>query len=356
MRDHPARWGRAEHGRVRCELCPRLCLLGEGQRGYCGVRLARGGALRTLIRNVHAGLAVDPIEKKPLFHVQPGSRILSFGTAGCSLGCDFCQNWRMSTATPEQLGLQPATAEEIVAAALRLGCGSIAFTYNEPSIGAEWCIEVAEAARDAGLLAVAVSNAYVAEPAQAAFFGALDAANLDLKAFSDTFYRRRCKARLAPVLAAIEAALRLGVWVELTTLLIPGENDSDAELRDEARWIAGHLGREVPLHYTAFHPDHQLLDRAPTSLATLRRARDLALAEGMRHVYTGNLVDAEGSTTFCAGCGAALLERAGYRILRNRMQGGGCPRCGRSLAGRLHAGGRLRTMDGVLSAARGRRP
>ena len=335
LTDHPARWWRAEKGRVRCELCARFCFLGEGQRGYCGVRLARGGELRTFLKDVHAGLAVDPIEKKPLFHVQPGSRILSFGTAGCSMGCDFCQNWRMSTATPEQMGLRPATGREIVAAARDHGCGSIAFTYNEPSIGAEWCIEVAGEAHAAGLLAVAVSNAYIAEPAWAGFFGALDAVNLDLKGFTDAFYRRRCKARLTPVLAALEAAACSGTWVEITTLLIPGENDGDVEITAEARWIAEHLGREVPLHFSAFHPDHQLLDKSPTSLATLRHAREIALAEGLRHVYTGNLPDPEGSSTRCAGCGELLIERAGYRILRNRLAGTACPRCGQALAGIL---------------------
>jgi pyruvate formate lyase activating enzyme len=331
--DHPARWWRADQGRIRCELCPRFCLLGEGQRGYCGVRVARGGELRTFLWNVHAGLAVDPIEKKPLFHVLPGSRTLSFGTAGCSLGCDFCQNWRMSRAAPEELGLKPATGREIVDSALAQGCGSIAFTYNEPSIGAEWCIEVAEEAHAAGLLAVAVSSAYVAEAAWEGFFGALDAVNLDLKGFTDGFYRRRCKAKLAPVLAALEAAVRCGVWVEITTLLIPGENDDDAGLTDEARWIAANLGREIPVHFTAFHPDFELLDRAPTRISTLRRAREIALAEGLRYVYTGNLPDPEGSASRCSACGELLVERSGYRILRDNLFGGACPRCGKALAG-----------------------
>jgi pyruvate formate lyase activating enzyme len=339
LKDHPARWWRAEQDRVRCELCARLCLLGEGQRGYCGVRLARSGELRTLLRDVHAGLAVDPIEKKPLYHVQPGSRILSFGTAGCSMGCDFCQNWRMSTATPEQLGLRPATARQIVAAAVAQGCGSIAFTYNEPSIGAEWCLEVADEAHAAGLLTVAVSNAYVGAAAWAEWFGALDAVNLDLKGFTDAFYRRRSKARLAPVLATLEAAVRSGTWLEITTLLIPGENDDEAELAAEARWIVANLGRDVPLHFSAFHPDHQLLDRAPTRLSSLRRAREIARAEGLHHVYTGNLPDPEGSVTCCAGCGARLLERSGYRILHNHLQQGACQACGKALAGRFDEGG-----------------
>ena len=333
MLTHPARWWRAEQGRVRCELCARYCLLGEGQRGYCGVRLANSGELRTLLRNVHAGLAVDPIEKKPLFHVQPGSRILSFGTAGCSMGCDFCQNWRMSTATPEQLGLRTTTAGELVACALAHGCGSIAFTYNEPSIGAEWCLEVAAEARAAGLLTVAVSNAYVGETAWSDFFGAMDAANLDLKGFTDGFYRRRCKARLAPVLATLEAARRAGTWVEITTLLIPGENDSEAEIAAEARWIAGNLGPDVPLHFSAFHPDHRLRDKPSTSLETLQRARRIALGEGLRYVYTGNLPDPKGSATHCAGCGVMLITRAGYRIGRCDLKNGACPHCGTALAG-----------------------
>ena len=333
LSDHPARWWRAEQGRMRCELCARRCLLGEGQRGYCGVRLARGGELRTLLKDVHAGLAVDPIEKKPLYHVLPGSRILSFGTAGCSMGCDFCQNWRLSTATPEALGLRSGSAREIVATALAQGCGSIAFTYNEPTIGAEWCLEVADAAHAAGLRTVAVSNAYLGAAAWGDFFAAMDAVNLDLKAFSDGFYRRRCKARLAPVLATLEAAVRAGTWVELTTLLIPGENDGDDAVAAEARWIARHLGREVPLHFSAFHPDHRLLERPPTTLASLRRARAIALAEGLQHVYTGNLPDPEGGTTHCVGCGAELIARSGYRILANRSGTGICFSCGQRISG-----------------------
>lgn len=333
LTDHPARWGRVEGDRVRCGLCARLCLLGEGQRGSCGVRFARGGQLRTMIKDLHAGLVVDPIEKKPLFHVRPGGRVLSFGTAGCSLDCDFCQNWRLSTATPESLGLLPATAREIVAAALAQDCEAVAFTYNEPSIGAEWCLEVAEAAHAAGLLAVAVSNAYLGPEARAPFFAGMDAANLDLKAFSDGFYRRHCGGRLAPVLATLEAARQAGTWLEITTLLIPGENDGDAEIAAEARWIAGHLGREVPLHLSAFHPDHRLRDRPPTPLATLRRARALARAEGLHHVYTGNLPDREGSTTQCPGCGTDLIRRDAYRIQENRLHRGNCPSCNSRIKG-----------------------
>ena len=338
MIEHPARWWHAEGSQVRCDLCPRACLLAEGQAGYCRVRVARGGELRTWLRNLHGGLAPDPIEKKPLFHVQPGSRILSFGTAGCSLSCDFCQNWGLSASSPEDLGLRRTCADEIVAAALAAGCGSVAFTYNEPSIGAEWCIEVAEAARAAGLLSVAVSSAYVGEAAWSDFFGALDAVNLDLKSFSDAFYRRRCKGRLAPVLATLEAALKAGTWLEVTTLLIPGENDGDDEVPAAARWIAEHLGPEVPLHFTAFHPDHHLMDRPPTPLATLRRAREIALAEGLRYVYTGNLPDLEGAATHCAQCGAMLVERNGFRVTRSRLQNGACPRCGKKMAGLFGAG------------------
>lgn len=333
LTDHPARWWQAEAGRVRCDLCARRCLLGEGQRGACGARFARAGQLRTRLMDVHAGLAVDPIEKKPLYHVQPGSRVLSFGTAGCSMACDFCQNWRLSTATPESLGLRSGSAREIVAAALAQGCAGIALTYNEPSIGAEWCLKVAEAAHAAGLLAIAVSNAYLGAAAWGEFFAALDAVNLDLKAFSDGFYRRRCHAHLAPVLACLEAAAGSGTWVEVTTLLIPGENDGDAEIAAEARWLANHLGPQVPLHFSAFHPDHRLRDRPPTPLATLRRARDIALAEGLHHVYTGNLPDPEGRTTRCAGCGADLILRESFGIKENRLQSGRCPGCGTALEG-----------------------
>ncbi|MBI4912163.1 MAG: AmmeMemoRadiSam system radical SAM enzyme [Acidobacteria bacterium] len=329
---HPARWWRAESGRVRCELCPRLCLLAEGQAGYCGVRHAEGGALFTEVYGGHGGLCVDPIEKKPLYHVLPGSRILSFGMAGCVLGCDFCQNWRMSR-MGEAASLRDATPEGIAEAALASGCEAVAFTYNEPVLSAEWCLAVAAAARGRGLLTAAVSSAYVAPGAWGEFFGAMDAVNLDLKAFSDAFYRRRCKARLAPVLAGIEAAKRAGCWVEITSLLIPGENDSERDLRGLSCWVARTLGVETPLHFTAFHPDFQLRDKPPTPVGTLRWAREMAMGEGLRHVYTGNVRDAEGGTTRCEGCGMELIARDGFQVRTHRLQDGGCPRCGRRLSG-----------------------
>ena len=333
---HPARWWRqAGPGTARCELCPRGCLLKEGQTGFCGVRRMEGGALRTLAFGTTSGLCVDPIEKKPLYHFLPGSRVLSFGMLGCTLNCDFCQNAGLSRGVDPAL-LSPASIPEIVAIARAEGCLGVAFTYNEPIVSAEWCLEVAAACREAGLRTVAVSSGYVSGAARSEFFGAMDAANVDLKSFSEAFYRRHCQGHLQPVLETLEAIAHEGrTWLELTTLLIPGENDGEGELRALAQWIAEHLGRDVPLHFSAFHPAHRLQDRPPTPLSTLRRAREIALEQGLRHVYTGNVPDAEGSATWCPGCGGKLIARQGFRILSNRLGAGRCPDCGALIPGRF---------------------
>ena len=334
---HSARWWQALGGpdpRFRCDLCPRGCELSPGQRGFCYVRLAteEGLVLDTYGRS--SGFAVDPIEKKPLYHFLPGSRVLSFGTAGCNLGCRFCQNWDLSRARSADRAQARARPAEIARLARRQDCASVAFTYNEPLIFAEYAIDTATACREAGIRNVAVSAGYVNPGPREAFFGVMDAANIDLKAFSDDFYRRLCGARIGPVLDTLRyVAQETEVLLEVTTLLIPGENDSDPELAELCGFVVDELGPEVPLHFSAFHPAHKLTDKSRTPHATQRRARRIAQEHGLKHVYLGNVYDPEASSTYCAGCGVRLIERAGYRLGEQRLVRGSCGACGHALHG-----------------------
>lgn len=333
---HEARWwNQAGPAQVRCELCPHRCLLKDGQRGFCGVRRAEGGALKTQVFGTTAGLCVDPIEKKPLYHFLPGSRVLSFGMRGCTLACDFCQNASLSQpfAAPEGYPTRPET---IVRLALEQHCASVAFTYNEPIVSAEWCLEVAGACHEAGLRTVAVTSGFIEGRARADFFGAMDAANVDLKSFSDTFYRKHCRGTLQPVLETLEyLAKETHTWLEITTLLIPGENDDEREIGSLLDWMTQHLGTQIPLHFSAFHPAHRMLDRPRTPAATLQRARALALERGLAFVYTGNINDEEGGSTNCPQCNGQLIERAGFQVLRNRVCKGHCPDCRAPVPGRF---------------------
>jgi pyruvate formate lyase activating enzyme len=278
---------------------------------------------------------VDPIEKKPLNHFLPGTPILSFGTAGCNLACKFCQNWHISKSREVDTLADRATPERIAEMAQELGCRSIAYTYNDPVIFLEYAVEVARACRERGLASVAVTSGYITPEARGEFFSVMDAANVDLKAFTDDFYWRLCGGHLAPVLDTLRFLKReTNVWFELTTLLIPGENDSQAEIREEVRWILDHLGPDVPIHFTAFHPDWKLRDRPRTPPETLRRARQIAMEEGVRYAYTGNVYDPEGQTTYCHGCGAAVIGRDGYVITRWSLTDEGCCQaCGVRCAG-----------------------
>ncbi len=331
----PARFYHAEGDRLRCELCPRACLVGDGQRAFCFVRANRGGQMVLTTYGRSSGFCVDPIEKKPLNHFYPGSAILSFGTAGCNLGCKFCQNWDISKARDSDR-LQVATDPAAIARAARdHGCTAVAFTYNDPVIFAEWAIDVAAACREVGVKTVAVTAGYVTPAARPEFFAAMDAANVDLKGFTEGFYRRLCAAELGPVKDTLTwLARETSVWLEVTTLLIPGENDSPAELDAMTRWYVDALGPEVPLHFTAYHPDYKL-DAPATPGATLVRARQQALAAGIRHVYTGNVHDPDGQSTYCAGCGARVIERDGYQLGAWQLDRGACRGCGRALAGRF---------------------
>lgn len=336
---HEARWWQAEEGCIRCELCPRGCLLREGQRGLCGVRAVREGTLRSLVYGATTPPQADPVEKKPLFHFLPGARLLSFGTLGCNLDCAFCQNWPMSHPRGNP-GLIPATPEGLVAAAREANCAGVAFTYNEPTVFAEFALDVAQACREAGLRTVAVTSGYISGRAREAFFRGMDAANVDLKAFTEQFYRRVCGGSLRPVLETLEYLAReTKVWLELSTLLIPGANDGPDEVSQLAAYVARALGQECPLHLTGFHPDFRMQDRPATPLEALRRSREIARAEGLHHVYTGNLRDPEGGTTYCPSCGRPVVERDGYVVTTNRLVRGRCPECRGKVAGVWHPEG-----------------
>ena len=336
--DYAGRWWHLlPDGRMQCDLCPRDCKLHDGQRGLCFVRRRDGDRMLLTTYGRSSGFCVDPIEKKPLAHFLPGSSILSFGTAGCNLACKFCQNWDISKSREMDTLMDAAQPDAIARAAQRMQCASVAFTYNDPVIFAEYAMDVADACCARGIRTVAVTAGYVSPAPRAELFAKMDAANVDLKAFSDDFYVKVCGAKLQPVLETLQYLRHeTGVWLEITTLLIPGRNDSDDELDALTRWIARELGSEVPLHFTAFHPDWKMTDVPATPLHTLKRARAIGLRNGLVHVYTGNLHDLEGGITRCAGCGDALIERDGYRILRYALDDDGrCLRCARALAGRF---------------------
>jgi len=328
-------WNTEADGRIRCTLCPRDCLVREGQAGFCFVRQNAGGKLVSLAYGRSTGFASDPIEKKPLAHFYPGTQVLSFGTAGCNLGCRFCQNWDISKARLADRRSMEHTPAEVVDLAIETGCPSVAFTYNDPVIWAEYAIDVAKEARARGLKTVFVTAGYVGEKAREDIFAHMDATNVDLKAFTEGFYQRVTLSHLAPVLETLAWLAKTQVWTEVTNLMIPGLNDEPAETRALSEWMLEHMGADVPLHFTAFHPDFKMLDRPPTPPATLSRARAIAREVGLRHVYTGNVHDSEGQTTYCPGCGEAVIERDWHAIRAYRLKGDRCAGCGTAIAGRF---------------------
>lgn len=335
--DYPGRWWiMLADGRIECRLCPRFCKLSDGQRGFCFVRQRVGDGMVLTTYGRSSGFCVDPIEKKPLNHFLPGTSVLSFGTAGCNLGCRFCQNWDISKAREWDKLADAASPEQIAHAAEQLGCRSIAFTYNDPVIFAEYAIDVAQACRERGIKTVAVTAGYITDVARPEFYRQMDAANVDLKAFTDAFYHRLCFAQLGPVLDTLKYLRHeTNVWFEVTTLLIPGENDSDAELHRAAEWFAENLGPDVPWHFTAFHPDFKMLDKPPTLPETLSRAREIAHAKGLHYVYTGNVHDREGGSTWCPGCSALLIEREWYELGEWNLKNARCQSCGYEIPGRF---------------------
>ena len=337
---NPARWWNwLEDGRMQCDLCPRDCRLHEGQRGLCFVRMREGKQMLLTTYGRSSGFCVDPIEKKPLNQFYPGSSVLSFGTAGCNLACKFCQNWDISKSRDMDSLADAASPEVIAQAAQRLGCNSVAFTYNDPVIFAEYAMDVADACHAVGVQTVAVTAGYIHAEPRREFYAKIDAANLDLKAFTDEFYVKLTGAHLAPVLDTLKYLKHeTGVWFEITTLLIPGRNDSDAEIEAMCAWIAQELGPEVPLHFSAFHPDWKMTDIPATPAATLERARRIAQRRGLHYVYTGNVHDPEGGTTYCPHCGKALIVRDWYQLLDYRVSADGhCSECGGAVAGRFQA-------------------
>ncbi|MCC7408080.1 MAG: AmmeMemoRadiSam system radical SAM enzyme [Phycisphaeraceae bacterium] len=332
---HEARWWhRTEDGRVMCELCPRKCAIPEGVRGFCFVRQNVGGRLVLTTYGRSSGFCIDPIEKKPLNHFLPGTAVLSFGTAGCNLGCKFCQNWDISKAKEIDRAGETAGPEAIVRAAKESGCRSIAFTYNDPVTWAEYVIDTAKVARAEGIKTVAVTAGYISAEARPAFYEYIDAANVDLKAFSEQFYKTITLSHLEPVLETLKWLKHESrVWFEITTLLIPGENDSVEEVGRMCEWIVRELGTDVPVHFTAFHPDYKMMDHAATPAEVLLRAREQAMRAGMEYVYVGNVHSREGQSTYCPGCGEVLIERDWYELGRYGMRGDACGRCGRKVAG-----------------------
>ncbi|MBL9139259.1 MAG: AmmeMemoRadiSam system radical SAM enzyme [Verrucomicrobiales bacterium] len=332
-------WHRLGDARFQCDLCPRACRLAPGQRGFCFVREADADGLRLTTYGRASGFCVDPIEKKPLNHFYPGTSVLSFGTAGCNLGCRFCQNWDISKARSADRLSEIATPAAIAAAAARVGCRAVAFTYNDPVIFAEYAMDSAMAARAVGLAAVAVTAGYMLDDARAEFYRHMDAANVDLKAFSEAFYRRQCIGELAPVLETLIWLKReTSVWLEVTTLLIPGLNDSPEEIGRLCDWFLEHLGPDTPLHFTAFHPDYKLTHLPSTSSEIVRAARRVATTAGLRFVYTGNIRDPDGQTTRCPACGTIVIGRNGYDLTRWGLTPTGvCVGCGTTLSGRFDA-------------------
>lgn len=334
----PARFWEPAPGRaVICHLCPHRCRIPEGGRSRCYGRVNRGGMLMAETWGQPVALQVDPIEKKPLNHFLPGTPVLSLGTLGCNLACRFCQNWELSHPgdRPQRAGPR-MLPEEVAAVAVREAIPAVAATYNEPAVWAEYALDIADACHAQGLRMVAVTSGYFSAESRLEFFRKMDAANVDLKSFRDEFYRTLCGARLAPVLETLEAIRQeTACWLEVTTLLIPGRNDSDAELDELTAWVAAHLGKETPLHFSAFHPDGELRDVPPTPVATLRRAREHARKNGLVHIYEGNVRgERDATTTFCMQCGARLVERQGFSAQMTGLDANGnCTACGRACAG-----------------------
>ena len=328
-------WHELADGRIQCDLCPRRCRLNEGQRGLCFVRARQGDQVVLTTYGRSSGFCVDPIEKKPLSHFLPGTPVLSFGTAGCNLSCRFCQNWDISKSREIDTLADAAQPEAIARAARALDCRSVAFTYNDPVIFIEYAVDVAHACRELGIQALAVTAGYICEEPRRDFFRHLDAANVDLKAFSESFYKQYCSAELAAVLETLcYLKHECDIWFEITTLLIPEANDSEAEIHAASQWVIENLGPDVPWHFTAFHPDYKMRDRAPTPPETLSRARSIARSYGIRYVYTGNVHDPEGGSTRCHDCGALLIGRDWYRLTAwNLTPSGHCAACGTRCAG-----------------------
>mgnify|MGYP001593727629 CR=1 FL=1 len=332
---HLAKWWKeANNGKLLCTLCPRYCTIGEGQAGFCYIRQNIDGKLYSIGYGRPTGFAIDPIEKKPLNHFLPGTEILSFGTAGCNLGCKFCQNWSISKAKIDNVRSLYASPEDVIELAKKYRTPSIAFTYNDPVIFGEYVIDISKLAREEGIKSVMVTAGYIDKDARKEVYEYIDAANVDLKAFTENFYAKLTSSHLADVLdTLVWLKKETNVWFEITTLLIPDENDSEEEIKQMCEWILQNLGDDIPLHFTAFHPDFKMTDKAPTSGLTLTYARQIALNLGIKYCYVGNVHDSVGQNTYCPNCNKTLITRDWHSVLSNRLVGNNCPFCSAHISG-----------------------
>lgn len=327
-------WEYDKKGKILCTLCPRFCHLGENQAGFCYIRKNIDGKLYSLGYGTSTGFAIDPVEKKPLNHFLPGTGILSFGTAGCNLGCRFCQNWNISKATLDESRSYQAGPEDIVKLAVDNNCPSIAITYNDPTIIGEFVIDINKVAKEAGVKTVLVTAGYITPEARKEVYKNVDAANVDLKGFTDNFYRKVTFSRLDPVLdTLVWLKKETDVWFEITNLKIPGENDSIEETKEMCEWILNNLGDEVPVHFTAFHPDFKMQDKSRTPAETITTARNLAMSMGIKYCYVGNVHDMSGQTTYCPNCKTAVIVRDWHRVYTQNIHEGKCNNCNHQIAG-----------------------
>lgn len=327
-------WEPLEKGKLLCTLCPRYCKIGEGQQGFCYIRQNHDGKLYTTGYGHPTGFAIDPIEKKPLNHFLPGTNVLSFGTAGCNLGCKFCQNWSISKAKLDELNSDEASPEDVVMLAKNQGTPSIAFTYNDPTIFGEYVIDISKISREENIKTVMVTAGYIDREARKEVYKYIDAANVDLKGFTEKFYFKQTLSSLKDVLdTLVWLKNETDIWFEITTLLIPGENDSTDEIKNECNWILENLGDSVPLHFTAFHPDFKMLNKEKTPGETLKRARKIAGSMGIKFCYVGNIHDSEGQTTYCPGCKHPLIKRDWHDVYFNKITDGKCLKCGSPIDG-----------------------
>jgi pyruvate formate lyase activating enzyme len=327
-------WEPAEKNKILCTLCPRYCKIGEGQPGFCYIRQNIKGKLYSIGYGKPTGFAIDPIEKKPLNHFFPGTSILSFGTAGCNLGCKFCQNWSMSKAKIDELNSLDASPEAVVELAKKYSVPSIAYTYNDPTIFGEYVIDISRIGREEGVKSVMVTAGYIDKEARKDIYKFIDAANVDLKGFTERFYNKLTFSGLNEVLGTLVwLKNETDIWFEITTLLIPGENDSGEEIKQECDWILNNLGDSVPVHFTAFHPDFRMRDKEKTPAQTLKSSREIAINAGIKFCYTGNIYDSEGQATYCTNCNYPLIKRSWHDVIKNDLQNGSCPKCKTNIPG-----------------------
>ena len=319
--------------KIKCTLCPRSCIIDDLERGYCGVRENRQGAYYTLVYGKPCTIHVDPIEKKPLFHFLPASSALSLATVGCNVFCKFCQNWEISQSRPEQVSAMRVSPDEMALRAIQQNCHVVAFTYSEPVVFAEYMYDVAAVAKKSEIRSVMISNGFIQKQPMRDLCTVLDGVKIDLKAFTERFYRELVSGELKPVLDTLVLLRQEKIWFEIVYLVIPGENDDRNELASLSRWIRSELGEDVPLHFTRFYPQYRMTNLPPTPIKTLQEARNIALDAGVHYVYTGNVPGDKGENTYCPACGKLLIRRLGYTVVENNLKSSSCPACQKIIAG-----------------------